>query len=509
MGGRKLNLENGATVTLSDWQGKEPPEHGRALLSKDWDPDASRIGLKFYKSTEEYMRNEWAAANMHPTKATLSGENLLLYYHKQTGSWHTAEALDIDHKVQWKDHLKALDVANMAEAHMGYNDISNLRLLPSAVNRARDSAEKVVDTHGEDSKQWRQWCHKRFGFDPAEDRPAFDEKNDIASRRPSTLAAEWTAKQTRKELSFDTRVENKWFEHELKKSYAGEAVVKRPESPYDDMRVPLFRCAATGQLCTRDSFDIDHQIAFETLLKELPNHAVGGKLTKADVLDAYNETSNLRLVSRAANASHEWELTAHGEYRDAEKEVPELPGEFKGFLVDKAMTANESRLLAEAMKEYAERQHHKMAVWGQLKDSGVLDYRDPRAQLGPVMQLSDASHPDHARFAKIMQRIDALDPKREVLPTDEHRNNLAAALTMESRRSGLPGIDAVETGGPAKNLLFAIHNANPSSPDHAHVSVTQGAMTPMAYSTAMTDQMRMQAQQQTAQYPQQPNKMQM
>ena len=71
MGVHTEQLNNGKTVTLSSWQGTQPPEHGKALLSKDWDPDASRIGLKFYKPTEEYMRNEWAEANMHPTKATL------------------------------------------------------------------------------------------------------------------------------------------------------------------------------------------------------------------------------------------------------------------------------------------------------------------------------------------------------------------------------------------------------------------------------------------------------
>ncbi len=509
MGVHTEQLKNGKTVTLSSWEGTEPPEHGKALLSKDWDPDASRIGLKFYKPTEEYMRNEWAAAHMHPTKATLGNEHLMLFYHQQTKSWHTAEALDIDHKVQWKDHLKMLGVANMAEAQMGYNDVANLRLLPSAQNRARDSADKVVETHGEDSRQWRKWCSERFGFDPAQDRPAFDEENDLANRRPSTLAAEWTAKHTRKDLSFDTRVENKWFDHELKKSFAGEATVKRPEAPFDDMKVPLFRCAATQQLCTRDAFDIDHQIAFETLLKELPNHAVDGKLTKADVLDAYNETSNLRLVSRAANASHEWELTARGEYRDAEKETPELPGEFKGFIVEKAMSATEHRQLMEAVKEYTERQHFKLGVWGQLKDSGVIDYQDPRANQGPVTQLSDFLHPDHARFAKVMNKIDALDPNREVLPTDAHRNNLAAALTMASLRGGLPGIDAVEPGGPDKNLLFAIHNAKSPAEKHVNISVTEGAMTPMAYSTAMTDQIRLQAQQNIAHNPQQPTLMQM
>jgi HNH/ENDO VII superfamily nuclease with conserved GHE residues len=496
MGEKEHQLRNGGKVVLSDWNGLEPPEHGKALLAKDWDPDASRIGLKFYKSTEEYMRNEWAEKHMHPTKGTLKDENVLLYYHQQTGSWHTADALDIDHKTQWKDHLTGLKVGNMAEAQMAYNDVSNLRLLPSAVNRARDSAEKIVETHGLDSKEWDAWCKKRFGFDPAESRPAFDPEKDAANRRPSTLEAEWTAKHTRKDLAFDTRVEGKWFEAELEKSRAGEAVVKRPVFPFDDMKVPLFRCAASGQLCTRDAFDIDHQIAFETLLKVLPDHAIDGKLSKADVLDAYNETSNLRLVSRSANASHEWELTARGEYRDAEKEKPEGRNEFKGFLVDAPMSPQEQKMLAEALAEYSTRQHYKLQVWGQLKDAGIIDFKDPRAAQGAVTQLSDPSHPDNGRFAKVMQKLDELDPKHEVLPTQAHRDNLAAALTLESRAKGLPDIEAVAKGGKHGELLFAAYGVNSGNPTHVNVAVTVGAMTPMAYSTAMDDQQRAQQLQQ-------------
>jgi hypothetical protein len=496
MGEQTHTLKSGKQVVLSDWQGLEPPDHGKALLSRDWDPDASRIGLKFYKATEEYMRNEWGAQHMHPTMGKVDGEPVLLYYHQQSDSWHTADALDIDHVTQWKDHLKNLQVGNMAEAQMAYNDVSNLRLLPAAINRARNAAENVVETHGLDSPQWAKWCQQRFGFDPNADRPEFDPEKDAAKRRPSTLEAEWTAKHTRKDLGFDARVEGKWFEHELGKALAGVAVVERPVPPGGPMEVPLFRCAASGQLCTRDAFDIDHQIAFETLLKVLPDHTLDGKLTKADVLDAYNETSNLRLVSRSANSSHEWELTEMGEYRDAEMEAPEKPREFRGFLVDGAMTPTEQRILQEAIVEFTARQHYKLEVWGDLKDKGIIDFKDPRAAQGVVTQLSDPSHPDHGAFAKVMQKIDELDPKREVLPTQEHRDNLAAALVMEARKGGLPDIQEVAKGGQDGELLFAVHGLQTGNPSHVHVAVTVGAMTPMAYSTAMDDHLRQQQAQQ-------------
>ena len=494
MGRKQYELENGASVTLSTWEGLEPPTHGKTLLSRDWDPDASRVGLAFYKSTEEYMRNEWAAANMHPTVARLGNESVQLFYNASSGSWHTAEALDIDHRVQWKDHLKALDVANMAEAQMAYNDVSNLRLLPAAINRARDSADKVLADNGPQSQEWREWCAKRFGFDPANPPPAYDPERDAAKRRASTQEAEWTSRHTRKDLSFDSGVQNKWFESELAKSHVGSVQVQRPVPPHDVMQVPLFRCAATQQLCTRDSFDIDHQIAFESLLKALPDHTADGTLSKADVLDAYNETSNLRLVSRAANASHEWELNAHGQYHDAEMEIPEQPGEFDGFITEQAMASKERSALDAAIVEFRERERFKSEVGRDLHESGILDFRDPRAQHGPVPQLSDPSHPDHGSFRKVWDRLAEIDPRHEVLPTDGHRDNLAAALVAEARRQGLRSIDAVAPGGPDGTLLFAVQKGQ-ATDEHVHVGVTRGAMTPMAYSTAQVDQALAQAQQ--------------
>lgn len=499
MGKTTHTLKSGQQVTLSDWEGLEPPQHGKALLSKPWDEDASRQGYSFYKSTEEYMRNEWAAANMHPTVAQLGSEKLLVFYHAQTKSWHTAEALDIDHKTQWKDHFKALGVANKAEAQMAYNDVGNLRLLPSAVNRARDSADATF-AKGANSVEWQQWCQERFGFDPSVKPPPFDPEKDMANRRASTKNAEWGDDHSRKDLAFDARVQGKWFEQELHRSYAGSAVVQRPEPPHDAMQVPLFRCAATGQLCTRDAFDIDHQIAFESLLKELPKHAQDGRLSKADVLDAYNDTSNLRLVSRAANASHEWEIGRHGDYHDAMDEEPERRGEFGRFIGKGAMSDQEAREIADAMREYNQRQRHKIEVWQELESNGVIGFQDPRAAKGAVVQLSDPAHPDHDRFAKVMKRIDELDPKREVLPEDEQRNNLAAALVAESRREKLPGIQEVDKGGPDGNLLFAACNG-PGGWDRAQMDVTRGAMTPMAFSTAETDRLREQMQQAAIQGP--------
>lgn len=487
MGASKHTLQSGQQVELVDWEGLKPPQHGAALQQAAWDPDASRIGLGFYSSTEEFMRNDWARAHMSPTPATLPGHRpVMLYYSEREGSWHTPEALDIDHIVQWKDHLKALDVHSLAEAQMGYNDVSNLRLLPAAVNRARDAADRVHDQYGPQSAEWRAWCDARFGFDPSAARASFDPETDGAKRRAATLEADWTPAMTRKDLSFDTAVQGKWFESALRDAYRGEASVVRPVAPFDTMKVPLFECAVTKQLCTRDSFDIDHAIAFEALLKELPKHAGGQGLKKADVLDAFNETSNLRLVSRAANASHEFELNGQGQYQEALKEEPERPGEFRHFLATGAMGPADKQALSDAIKEFVGRDQYKMEVYSRLKAGGAIDFQDPRAATGPVVQLSDPHHPDHHRFDKVMRQIDLLDPNRQVLPTQEYRENLAAALAVESKRQGMSRIDMVDKGGPEGTLLCAAENRG-AVLGRAQVSVTEGALTPMAFSTAAAD----------------------
>jgi hypothetical protein len=489
MGSSKHTLQSGKQVELVDWEGLKPPQHGSAMQNSAWDPVASRFGLSFYSSTEEFMRNEWAEKHMHPTAAVLPGpRTVMLYYSEREGSWHTPEALDIDHVNKWKDHLKALGVRSQAEAQMGYNDVGNLRLLPSAVNRAREAADRIHDQYGAQSAQWRTWCNQRFSFDPSAPQASFDPETDGAKRRAATLEADWTPSMTRKNLSFDAVVQEKWFDSASKDAYRVDAMVKRPVAPFEMMKVSLYECAVTKQLCTRDAFDIDHAIAFEALLKELPKHTGGQPLKKADVLDAFNETSNLRLVSRAANASHEFELNGQGQYQEALKELPEQPGEFKDFLAPGAMRPADKQALAEAITEFVGRDQHKVAAYFELKAKGVIDFQDPRAITGPVIQLSQPQHPDHHRFEMAMRKIDILDPNREVLPTQEHRENLASALATESKRQGMSKIDMVDKGGAEGTLLCAAQQQG-AVLGRAQVYVTEGALTPMAFSTAAADAM--------------------
>lgn len=332
MGGEvKVSLRSGRQVVLAEWDEYKPPVHGDGLQNKRWTAASARDGMAFYDSTVHYMRNDWAQKHMPGEHVSLGRENLLLFYSAGTKTWHSADALDVDHVKPWKAHLTGLGVNNYADAHRAYNDVGNLRLLPSVYNRARDSADRIL-LHGPDSSQWKAWTKERCGFDPSAEPPKFDPERDIARRTGATLGQAWSPEDGRKGLAFDAGVRGKWFEQQLKESYVGTVVAT---SPVDGSKqnVPLFRCAATQQLVTRDALDIDHRIPFETVAKEMAKHAGPGGLSKADALDAYNDTSNLRLVGRGANSSHEWELNVSGEYRD--DEVPEIHGEFDGFMVGK------------------------------------------------------------------------------------------------------------------------------------------------------------------------------
>jgi hypothetical protein len=451
------SLENGEQVVLANWDQYEPTQHGAELRDRAWNAANSRTGLAFYESTVQFMRNDWAEKNMSPQHIQGSTDNVALYYSNETNTWHTADALDVDHITPWKQHLQALDVANMAEAHMGYNDVANLRALPSFFNRARDSGEKVLEQHGIESPQWQKWVNDRIGYDHTVDHPAFDPQTDKARRTIATTGQPWTQDHTRSDLSFDTRVNGKWFEHQLQESFVGTA--KLPCAPMGSTQdVPLFRCSVTGQLVTRDALDIDHRVPFETVLKDLQEKNPNG-LSKAQVLDAYNDTGNLRLVGRSANSSHEWELDRNGQFRD--KEIPERPNEFKGWLVqDKGIDPQVRRMLDEHIdrvpKPFPPRdpsEEVRVLIPRRKGDGGGSDSMEIAPTRAPL--LNEQGHPDNGVFRKVMEGIDRIDPKGQLLPDTASRENMASSLMVAAKMRGLPGIDQVVPSTDFKSM-FAV-----------------------------------------------------
>lgn len=448
-------LGSGSKVRLAYWENERPTEHGSRLEAKPWNQHKGRDGLSFYESTVQYMRNDWAAQHMAPKHVTDgNGWHGMLYYSGVTKTWHTNDALDIDHATQWKPHLKSLGVQNVAEAMKAYNDVDNLRMLPSIYNRARDSADRVLEKHGENSPQWRNWVNERFTFDNAVQYAPFDPEKDFARRKQTTRDQVWTEDNTRSELSFDKRVMEKWFNSELQKNHAGNVTMTNPDGS-GTTEVPLFKCAATGQLVTRDALDIDHAIPFEQVVKKMHDLFPQG-FSKADALDAYNDTSNLRLVSRSANSSHEWELMPDGHFRD--KVEKEIPGEFKKFIVESGpMDPQTKHKLGEVLGEMRDVQRYQMEQYW-------LKERNPQPQSsGPPTQdpstrpplLNESGHPNHKAFQWMVGEIGKLDPKGEVFKTPEERERMASGLMVMAAHHKLPSLDQV-AWNHEKQTMFVI-----------------------------------------------------
>ncbi|KRD77088.1 XVIPCD domain-containing protein [Lysobacter sp. Root983] len=487
-------LHGGGRVTLVKWEDEAPTQHGDDLQAKAWNPSHPRKGVGFYESTIDYMRNDWAIEHMSPTKASKDGKHLLLFHNAATDTWHSADALDIDHARKWKEHLTALKVDNYADANRAYNDVGNLRLLPSPVNRARESFETMLEEHGNDSPQTKAWVKKHFAFDPDAAHPAYDAESDLARRTVATTGRDWDSSEGRKGLSFDTRVLDKWFDHQLKESYAGSVEMTSPTTG-KVTAVPLFHCAASGQLCTRDALDIDHEVPFEILAKEMVKYAEGGVATKANALDAFNETSNLRLVSRSANSSHEWELDQFGNYRDDED--PELSGEFDDFIDDEVAPmrlGSESRSnaapplaasAAAASPSLSTPAFNPLSstpstpVFNPLSSTpsfaasptvaaaatGLGGAPQPSAQTQPPVfafaaavaaapLMNDPRHPDHPLFAQALKCLQA-GPGAKLGPTQQE--NAASSLAWVAKANQMTAIDQVAY---SEGKLFVVQNPN-------------------------------------------------
>ncbi|KRB04255.1 XVIPCD domain-containing protein [Lysobacter sp. Root690] len=438
MGTYRQTLSGGSHVQLATWDDMQPPVHGPDLQQRTWNPDASRTGLAFYDSTVHYMRNDWASAHMDVVPVSAGQHNLLLYRNRESDTWHTAEALDIDHERPWKQHLQDVGTVSMADAQQAYNDVSNLRALPGVINRARNSAERAL-AQGLDSDAWRNWSDQHFRYDPNEAHPAFDPQRDAARRTATTLNQPWTLDDGRSTLSFDTRVQGKWFEHQLSQHYAGSVEMVSDEDG-SRRNVHLFQCPATRQLVTRDAFDIDHVRPFEDVARERIEQA-GGSISKAEALNLYNDTSNLRLVSRSANCSHEWELDAQGEYRD--REAPETD-EDRAFIEHGPVTEEDQHALDD-LRGMLDRNAHPPRTFGD--DAPV---HTPQVHY----RLNDARNPDHALFGQARQQMGVLNGQHGWNLGEQQLDNASAALTVAAKQNHLPAIDSVLFQQPDK--LFAV-----------------------------------------------------
>jgi hypothetical protein len=452
MGGytQEHELQNKSKVALAYWEDLKPTEHSDRLKNNTWNQHKGREGLAFYDSTIQYMRNDWAASNMGiGTVNDTNGQKAMLFYSKDTRTWHTADALDIDHATQWKQHGQKLGANSTADWQMAYNDVNNLRLLPSVYNRARDSADDILKTHGPQSQQWGKWVNEHLSFDHTISYREFDPEKDNARRTKTTTGQMWTDENTRSDLRFDKRVMEVWYNKELEKNFVGTANMTNPDGT-GTQQVPLFRCAATGQLCTRDAMDIDHAIPLEQVLKKMTELYPNG-FTKADALDAYNDVSNLRLVSRSANSSHEWELMPDGHFRDSK--IKEIPGEFKNFIKEDGDLKPQERLAV----------HQAVGEINEFYKQKVRDYFAPPQQPPPQQQpqqnaplVNQQGHPDNPLFQNVVGKIAQLDPNGQCFKNQDERDRMASSLMVLAKQNGLTGIDKVAWGtGMGQGNIFA------------------------------------------------------
>lgn len=458
MGTFSQTLSNGQDqVQLAVWDDLRPTAHGAELQARVWNPNASRTALAFYDSTVHYMRNDWARENMDVVPVQAGDRNLLLYRNRESDTWHSAEALDIDHVRPWKQHLQHVGTHSQADAHMAYNDIDNLRALPSVINRGRTGAERALG-QGLESDAWQNWSRGHFHFDPRAPHPAFDPASDGA-RRTTTRFQDWD--QGRASLSFDTRVEGKWFEHQLSEQYRATVPITRDDGRRYD--VPLFECPATGQLVTRDAFDIDHIRPFEAVARAALD-ANGGSITKAHALDLYNDTTNLRLVSRSANCSHEWELDQHGEYLDRgdrEHEAPENDVD-RAFVEAGPVSIEEHQALGE-LRRWIDREPPQPMQH---------DADAPVHELQPRYALGNARNPDTPLYDGLHAQVVNHNLRHGLGMSPTETGNVAAALTLAVRNEGWPNANGVAYN--AQQQTFYAYTGQPDAMLHTEVSLQVG-----------------------------------
>jgi hypothetical protein len=466
MGSHQATLSNGQTVMLADWHQARPPQHGDSLLNKPWDRSHDRSGLAFYDSTVNLMRNEQAVDLMPSVVFMHESKTYRLFMSEKTGTWHSPEALDIDHEKEWKKHLVDKRVANYADANMAYNDTDNLRLLPSSYNRSRDKVDRLLEG-GLDSPEWRAWRKENAEFDPNAAHREFDPVKDKARRQQSTLNATWSPEDGRGELRFDTRVKSVWLENELSKRYALTVDIPDAETGQLAYSVPLFHCATTGQLVTRDAFDIDHRRPISDVLQEMCDNSGTGTISKAAALDAYNDVGNLQLVSRSANCSHEWERDAHGQF-DGDYDFG-VEDDLQDFLDDRdpQLVAEEGHALEDAARQALDddlpqtgvkrttggRDDRVTASWNEQDLSPEtsaparkrIDLGTPEPLPERPVLVNDVRHAQNHLYIDAHLAMDRYDRTGQLFGRGEVRDSIAGALALEAQRGQLQRIDHVTT----------------------------------------------------------------
>lgn len=130
-----------------------------------------------------------------------------------------------------------------------------------------------------------------------------------------------------------------------------------------------------------------------------------------------------------------------------------------------------------AAVEAFQRDHH-LTIDG-VAGPKTLAVIHQQTQAAKTSGLDSPSNPDHALYAQAKKAVHDLD-KRQGRISDQHSNNLAAALTFAARHDGLNRIDQVALSEDGSRA-FAVQNG--VFKQFAQVQTAEAVNTPMAQST--------------------------
>ena len=140
----------------------------------------------------------------------------------------------------------------------------------------------------------------------------------------------------------------------------------------------------------------------------------------------------------------------------------------------------------------------------QLRALNRRDVQTPGHPASPAAQIDDFGHPAHGLFKQAQAGVHRLDAEHGRTP-DVRSDQLAAALVVAARKSGMERIDDVLLGREARDVFVMQGTPDSARMRLAKVPTVEALNTPIAQSTQVLEELtRHQAPQQALDPPAQP-----
>lgn len=135
------------------------------------------------------------------------------------------------------------------------------------------------------------------------------------------------------------------------------------------------------------------------------------------------------------------------------------------------------------------RQSIKLHLIPAIVDSMELQYPEwARNPLSSPPMLDDPAHPDHAMYQQSHRAVRQWEEQHGVAP-GEHTRNLAAALTLEARRTGMQQVDGVVMSEDGRRAFAVTRSDLPDDRQIAHVETSSAIRTPLQESSRQSLQL--------------------